>query len=79
MLKNPCVPNPFVDDNRERYQQYRHYVIARLPSLTTLDAEPVSEGERKFVSNKPQAEIPLPSPIPQQVLSSLDVRILFSK
>jgi len=62
LLKNPCTPNPFVEENREKYQQYRHFIIARLPKLQTLDAEPVRESERKFIATKKLDD--LPSPIP---------------
>jgi hypothetical protein len=76
MLKNPCVPNPYADENTERYQQYRYYVISRLPNLTMLDTDPVTDAEREFVQSKTSEDIHLPSPVPQQVMSSFDVRLL---
>lgn len=60
MLKNPCTPNPFVDENKEKYQQYRYFVISRLPKLQTLDAEPVKESERKYVAQRNIEDIKSP-------------------
>lgn len=39
----------FNEENREKYQQYRYYVISTLKNLKTLDATPVSDLERKHV------------------------------
>lgn len=74
MLKNPCVPNPYVDENRERYQEYRYFILSRLRNLTTLDTEPVTSDERLYVASRRVEEISLPSPEPQQVMSLVDVR-----
>lgn len=49
MLKNPCCPNVFNEENRERYLQYRYYVIKSLPNLQALDTSPVSDQERNYV------------------------------
>jgi serine/threonine protein kinase len=51
ILYNPGVPNPMNDENKDKYQQHRYYVISRLPKLENLDALPVTEDEKKHISN----------------------------
>lgn len=48
LLRNPLCPNLYFDQgNEEKYQRYRMSVICRLPKLESLDALPVTPGERE--------------------------------
>lgn len=46
MLKNGACPNFFNGGTPRTYQDYRHYVISKIPGLTTLDSTEVTEEER---------------------------------
>ncbi|KAA6373834.1 MAG: hypothetical protein EZS28_030640 [Streblomastix strix] len=46
MLQNEACPNYFFHKSIEEYQEYRYYVISRLPCLSILDTAPVSDEER---------------------------------
>ena len=46
MLKNGACPNFFNGGTPRTYQDYRHYVISRIPTLTSLDSTEVTEEER---------------------------------
>lgn len=45
LLKNPCCPNELVGKNEHEYSRYRIYVKHRVPTLTTIDADVVTEEE----------------------------------
>ncbi|KAH7829628.1 putative leucine-rich repeat-containing protein [Monocercomonoides exilis] len=46
MLSNEACPNYFFHRSPQEYQDYRYYVISRLPTLSILDTTPVSDEER---------------------------------
>jgi len=46
MLKNEACPNFFNGRSLKEYNDYRCYVISRLPGLTTLDSTPITNAER---------------------------------
>jgi hypothetical protein len=53
MLRNPCVPDMYLNESEaDAYQLYRYYVIHRLTSLTILDATAISSAERKLAMEK---------------------------
>lgn len=53
MLRNPCVPDMYLNESEaDSYQLYRYYVIHRLTSLTILDATAISSAERKLAMEK---------------------------
>jgi len=60
MLKNEACPNFFNGKSLQDYNDYRRYVICRLPSLTCLDATQVSEQERTEAARL-YSSLPLPS------------------
>lgn len=45
LLKNPCCPHLLSGKGELEYQRYRIYVKHRLPTLTMLDAQAVSDEE----------------------------------
>ena len=47
MMKNKACPNFFTGGSPETYQDYRYFVISRLPKLKVLDSTPVTEQERQ--------------------------------
>ncbi|KAK2956393.1 putative Leucine-rich melanocyte differentiation-associated protein [Blattamonas nauphoetae] len=46
MLNNEACPNYFFHRSPQEYQDYRFFVISRLPNLSILDTTPVTEEER---------------------------------
>lgn len=46
MLKNGACPNFFNGGTPRTYQDYRHYVLSKIPRLVTLDSTEVTEEER---------------------------------
>ncbi|EFC38420.1 predicted protein [Naegleria gruberi] len=47
MMANKACPNFFVGGTPELYQDYRHFVISRLPKLKVLDQNNVTDEERQ--------------------------------
>jgi hypothetical protein len=41
-----ACPNFFFKKSPQEYQDYRYYIISRLPSISILDTTPVSDEER---------------------------------
>eukprot|EP00028_Trichosphaerium_sp_Am-I-7-wt_P010573 CAMPEP_0168527146 /NCGR_PEP_ID=MMETSP0405-20121227/12414_1 /TAXON_ID=498012 /ORGANISM="Trichosphaerium sp, Strain Am-I-7 wt" /LENGTH=227 /DNA_ID=CAMNT_0008550173 /DNA_START=46 /DNA_END=729 /DNA_ORIENTATION=+ len=54
MLRNPCCPNYFVGKDSKAYQQYRYFVIAKLPKLQFLDAAEITPKERHTAKQRSQ-------------------------
>lgn len=48
MLKNEACPNFFTGGSAEQYEQYRLFVVSRLPNLQVLDSSTVSKSEREI-------------------------------
>ena len=71
LLYNPGVPNPLNEENKDKYQQHRYYVISRLSHLENLDSTPVTSAERKYVSSKKVSDIVPAAPGGLGVLASL--------
>lgn len=46
MLKNGACPNFFNGGTPKTYQDYRHFVISKIPKLITLDSSEVTDEER---------------------------------
>lgn len=46
MLKNEACPNFFNGHSLKEYNDYRQYVISRIPRLSTLDSTPITDQER---------------------------------
>jgi len=46
MLKNEACPNFFNGHSLKDYNDYRRYVISKLPGLSVLDSTPITESER---------------------------------
>lgn len=56
LLYNPGVPNPLNDENKEKYQAHRWYVLSRMPKLENLDNTVVTEEEREYVKKRKLSE-----------------------
>lgn len=48
MLKNEACPNFFTGGSAEQYEQYRLFVVSRLPNLQVLDSSTVTKSEREI-------------------------------
>jgi len=60
MLKNEACPNFFNGKSLQEYNDYRRYVISRLPGLSTLDSSPITNDE-KAEALRLYSSLPLPS------------------
>uniref|UniRef100_A0A7S1LEF2 Leucine-rich repeat-containing protein 51 n=1 Tax=Neobodo designis TaxID=312471 RepID=A0A7S1LEF2_NEODS len=52
LLRNPCCPHELTGKNEHEYSRFRIYAKHRIPTLTTLDADPVSEEEAKTAKER---------------------------
>jgi len=67
MLKNEACPNFFNGHSLKDYNDYRQYVLSRLPKLSTLDSTPVTDKERadalRVYSTLPAPKVETTNPI----------------
>jgi hypothetical protein len=54
LLRNPCCPHELSGKNEHEYSRYRIYAKYRIPTLTTLDADPVTEKEASTAKERGQ-------------------------
>lgn len=45
LLRNPCCPHELTGKNEHEYSRYRVYAKHRIPTLTTVDADPITDQE----------------------------------
>lgn len=67
MLGNEACPNFLNGGSPKQYQDYRHFVISRLPNLLHLDSAPITDQEREAARRKYPSE---PTPTPTSSSSS---------
>jgi len=72
ILKNEACPNFFNGHSLKEYNDYRRYVISRLPGLTCLDSTPITnqertEGDRLYSTISPPTTTVLSPPIAYKV------------
>lgn len=72
LLKNPCCPNPFVEEQKDKYRQYRSFVVSKLSKLNYLDRKEVSDLEREHVAVS-RHTLSVPAITPRGVMSPLTV------
>jgi hypothetical protein len=77
LLKNPCCPNAFVEEQKDRHKQYRSFVVSKLPKLEHLDTKEVNDLERQHVKASSHL-LKVPAISPRGLLSPLGVRIFNS-
>jgi len=71
MLRNEACPNYFNGGTPKSYDDYRHFVISQIKTLSHLDSTPVSDQERQAASRKyfdatPSALHPTARPRPKK-------------